>query len=128
LRRGKLAAKPVLLLAFTLLGFLVMGYHPGIEDDGVYLAAVKSGVQPTLYHHDSDFFRLQLQATVFDRWMANFVAASRIPIPWAELICQFLVLFSILWACWTIAQKLFPEARAQWAGVAMVAAMFTLPV
>jgi hypothetical protein len=128
LRRATFAAKPVLLLAFTLLGFLVMGYHPGIEDDGVYLAAVKAELQPTLYPHDSDFFRLQLQATVFDRWMANFVAATRISVPWAELFFQFVALFSILWACWIIAQKLFPEARAQWAGVAMVAAMFTLPV
>ncbi len=124
----KFAAKPVLLLAFSLLGFLVMGYHPGIEDDGVYLAAVKAQVQPTLYPHDSDFFRLQLQATVFDRWMANLVEASRITVSWAELLCQFLVLYSILWACWLIARKLFPEAGAQWAGVAMVAAMFTLPV
>ena len=33
-----------------------------------------------------------------------------------------------LWAAHRIAQRLFPEPRAQWAGVALLAAMFTLPV
>ena len=85
MKSSKFFAKPLLILIFTVLGFLVMGYHPGIEDDGVYLAAVKADLQPALYPHDSDFFRLQLQATVFDRWMADFVDVSRIPVPWAEL-------------------------------------------
>ena len=73
-----------------------MGYHPGIEDDGVYLAAVKADIRPTLYPHDSDFFRLQLQATVFDKAMADFVSVTHIPVPWAELFWQFATLFSIL--------------------------------
>ncbi len=34
------------VLLFTVLGFLVMGYHPGLEDDGVYLAAVKADLNP----------------------------------------------------------------------------------
>ena len=29
-------------MLFTTLGLAVMGYHPGIEDDGIYLTAVKS--------------------------------------------------------------------------------------
>ena len=70
-----------------------MGYHPGAEDDGVYLTAVKADLHPALFPHDSDFFRLQLQATLFDGWMAHFVTATRIPIAWAELIWQFLSLF-----------------------------------
>ena len=31
----------LLVLLFSFLSFFVMGYHPGLEDDGVYLAAVK---------------------------------------------------------------------------------------
>ena len=60
---------PTLML--TILGFLAMGYHPGAEDDGVYLSAIKTDIHPQLFPHDSDFFRLQLQATVFDTWMAT---------------------------------------------------------
>jgi hypothetical protein len=116
------------LLLFTMLGFLAMGYHPGFEDDGVYLAAVKADLNPALYPHNSDFFRLQTQATVFDGWMAHFVNWTRVPLAWAELLWQFAALLLILWACRRIAAQIFPSVPAQWAGVGMVAAMFTLPV
>jgi hypothetical protein len=116
------------LLAFTVLGFLVMGYHPGIEDDGVYLSAIKSDLNPALFPHDSEFFRLQLQATVFDRWVAGFIRVTHIPVADAELLLQLATIALTLFACWNIARILFADERAQWGGVAMVAAMFTLPV
>jgi len=118
----------VLILAFAVFGFAVMGYHPGAEDDSVYLTAVKADLQPGLFPHDADFFRLQLQATEFDGFMSHFVRVSGMPLAWAELLWQMLSLCFILWACLMIARGLFAEPRAQWAGVALVAAMFTLPV
>ena len=118
----------LLTLFFTTLGFAVMGYHPGFEDDGIYLTAVKSRLNPALYPHDSDFFRFQLQASFFDNWVAGFVRWTGIPVAATELLWQFASIALIVFGCWTIARKLFPEARAQWAGVALVAAMFTLPV
>jgi hypothetical protein len=128
LLRKRLIQKTLPLLLFTLTGFLVMGYHPGFEDDGIYLTAVKADLNPALYPHDSDFFRLQMQASVFDGGMAHFVRWTGISVGWAELLWQFAALFLILWACRRIAEVVFHEARAQWAAVAMVAAMFTLPV
>ncbi|MGB9406952.1 MAG: hypothetical protein WCA89_05410 [Terracidiphilus sp.] len=115
-------------LFFTALGLAVMGYHPGLEDDGVYLTAVKSKLNPALYPHDANFFRVQLQATFFDKWVAGFVRWTGVPVAGAELLLQFASIALIVFACWAIARKLFPEARAQWAGVALVSAMFTLPV
>lgn len=105
-----------------------MGYHPGLEDDGIYLAAVKADLNPALFPFNAAFFRIQLQATVFDRFMASFVRWSQLRIDWAELLWQLIALFLILWAVKKIANKLFAEEIARWAGVAMVAAMFTLPV
>ncbi|HEY1896238.1 MAG TPA: hypothetical protein VGG62_08210 [Terracidiphilus sp.] len=128
IRVSRVVVDGILVLMFTVLGFLVMGYHPALEDDGVYLSAVKSDLDPALYPHDSDFFRLQLQATIFDRWMALFVRVTRIPVAWAELLWQFLSLYVILWSALRIAQKLFPERRSPWAGIALLGAMFTLPV
>ena len=109
-------ADALFLLLLTIPGFAVMGYHPGLEDDGVYLSAVKFRLQPDLFPHDSEFFRLQLQASIFDQCMAGFIRVTRIPVAWAELIWQFLSLYVILWAAHRIAQKLFGERRAQWAG------------
>ena len=118
----------LLILAFSLLGFGVMGYHPGIEDDGVYLSAVKSNLNPALYPHDAEFFRVQLQATLFDKWVAGFVHWTHIPVAATELLWQFGSIALIVLGCWSIARQLFQELSAQWAGVALVAAMLTLPV
>jgi hypothetical protein len=128
LKRLKSPAGLLPVIVFTLLGFAVMGYHPGAEDDGVYLAAVKADLNPALFPHDADFFRIQLQATQFDRCMAEFVRATGVPVAWAELAWHLISIFLILWACSRIAHALFRDARAQWASVALVAAMFTLPV
>jgi hypothetical protein len=118
----------MLTLFFTTLGLAVMGYHPGIEDDGIYLTAVKSNLNPALYSRDAGFFRFQLQASFFDKWVAGFVRWTGISLAVTEFLWQFALIALIVYGCWTIARKLFPEARAQWAGVALVTAMFTLPV
>jgi len=116
------------VLVFTALGFLVMGYHPGLEDDGVYLTAVKANLNPALYPYNSGFFRLQTQATLFDTWMAHFVRLTGMSVDWAELFWHLTSLFFILWASNRIAKQVFAEKTAQWAAVAMVSAMLTLPV
>ena len=118
----------LLVLLFSLLAIAVMGYHPGLEDDAVYLTAVKADLNPALYPHDSDFFRVQLQATVFDKCVAGFIRLTHIPIPVTELLFQFLSIFLILLACHSIARHLFKQESVQWAGVALTAAMMTLPV
>jgi hypothetical protein len=117
---------PILLL--TALGFLVMGYHPGAEDDGVYLTAVKADLNPNLFPHNAAFFQLQMRNSTFDTWMAHFVRLTGTPLPWAEMLWQLTSILLVLWACWSIVRKLFDGAAARWAGVAMVAAMLTLPV
>jgi len=121
-------SEPLGVLLFTLLGFLAMGYHPGLEDDAIYLSAVKADLNPALFPFNSAFFRIQMQATVFDRWMAHFIRWTGMPVAWAELLWQLISLFLILWAVKKIAGLLFAEGTAQWAAVALVAAMFTLPV
>ena len=126
--RRKFPTNTLLILCFTALGFAVMGYHPGIEDDGIYLSAVKSDLNPALFPHDSEFFRLQLQATAFDRWVAGFVQLTHIPVAATELLLQLGAIALTLFACWNIVRTLFAEECAHWAGIAMVTAMLTLPV
>lgn len=116
------------ILFFTALGFLVMGYHPGLEDDGLYLSAVKADLNPALYPYNAKFFKLQMEATIFPASMAHFVCWTHLPLAWAELLWQLAALFLILWAVKKIANRLFTDEAARWGGVAMVAAMFTLPV
>ncbi len=118
----------LLVLIFSVIAIFVMGYHPGIEDDGVYLSAVKADLNPALYPHDADFFRLQLQATVFDKCVAGFIRYAHVPIAVSELLFQFVSIFLIVLGCRNIARLLFEQEWVQWAGVALTASMMTLPV
>ncbi len=117
---------PVLLFSF--LGFLAMGYHPGAEDDAVYLSAVKAHLDPALYPHDAAFFLLQMRTSFFDDWMADLVRATGLPVAWAELLVHAISIFLIMLAAWKILCLLFEEASARWGGIAMLGAMLTLPV
>jgi hypothetical protein len=118
----------VILLLLTVLGMWLQGYHPGAEDDGVYLAAIKKDLNPVLYPHDADFFKVQLQATIFDKVIARSVRLTHLPVASAILAWQFISIFLILWGCLRISERIFDEAHAQWAAVALIAALLTLPV
>ena len=118
----------VSLAVLTVLAFLVMGYHPGLEDDAFYLAAIKRNLNPALFPHDADFFRLQFQATIFDKLIAWSIRLTHLPIAWAALLWQLLAIFLLLFGCWRIARRCFSDAQAQWAAVALIAVLLTLPV
>lgn len=107
---------------------LVQGYHPGLEDDAFYLAAIKHNLNPALFPHDADFFRLQFQATIFDKLIASSLRWTHVPLEWGILFWQWAVTVLILWGCWRISRRCFAEAHAQWAAVTLVAVLLTLPV
>jgi hypothetical protein len=110
------------------LAMLVEGYHPGLEDDAFYLAAIKHDLNPTLFPHDADFFRVQFQATVFDKLIAGSVRSTHAPLEWGILFWQWCATLLILWGCWRISRRCFPAVHAQWAAVALVAVLLSLPV
>jgi len=116
------------LAVLTLIGILIAGYHPGAEDDGVYLAAIKHDLNPSLFPHDADFFAVQLQATIFDKIVAASIRATHLPLGWVILAWHFMAVYLVLLGCWRIARRCFPNEAAQWAGVTMVAVLLTLPV
>ena len=117
-----------LLLLLAAFAILVQGYHPGLEDDAFYLAAIKRDLNPALFPHDADFFRLQFQATVFDKLIALSLRWTHVPLEWGILFWQYAVTFFILWSCWQISRRCFEEKHAQWAAVTLVAILLTLPV
>src|ERR1035437_9889564 len=113
--KGQSAAKTLtILVGVTLFVFMVQGYHPGAEDDGVYLAAIKKDLNPALYPYDADFFRMQLQATIFDKLIAGSIRIAHLPTGVTILLWQFVSIVLILCGCLRIACRIFPESHAQW--------------
>ena len=117
-----------LLGLLAVFAFLLMGYHPGLEDDVFYLAAIKRNLNPALFPHDTDFFRIHFQATIFDKLIAFSVRLSHLPLAWALLLWQLVAIFFVLHGCWRISRRCFSESPAQWAAVVLVASLLTLPV
>ena len=118
----------LILAVLAACGLLIAGYHPGAEDDGVYLSAIKRDLNPALYPHDSDFFAVQLQATIFDKVVATSVRLTHLPISWVILAWHYLTIYLVLLGCWRLIRRLFPEAYAHWTSTTLVATLLTLPV
>src|ERR1700749_1468398 len=116
--RDSSPANLALLAAVTAVAFIIMGYHPGLEDDSFYLAAVKRDLNPALFPHDSEFFRLQFQATIFDKLIAASVRLTHLPLAWTALLWQLLAIFFILHGCLRIARRCFVSPAAQWGATA----------
>ena len=118
----------LVLAVLVACGLLIAGYHPGAEDDGVYLSAIKRDLHPALYPHDSDFFAVQLQATIFDKVVATSVRLTHLPLGWAIFAWHYLTIWLVLLGCWRLSRRCFPEEYAQWASTTLVAVLLTLPV
>ena len=118
----------LILAGITVAAILVMGYHPGLEDDSFYLAAIKNHLNPALFPHDSDFFRVQFQATIFDKLIALSVRLLHLPLPWTVLLWQFAAVFLLLLGCYRIARRCFTRPEAQWGSVSLIAALLSMPL
>jgi hypothetical protein len=118
----------VMILLLACAAMFIQGYHPGAEDDGVYLAAIHSDLKPGLFPFDSQFFRVQLQASIYDRMMAVSSRVLHLPVNVTMFLWQFAALCLVLYASLRIARLLFRQTAAQWSAVVLLAVLFALPV
>lgn len=117
-----------ILFLITLFAFVLCGYHPGLEDDSFYLAAIKWRLNPSLFPHDADYFRVQFQATIFDKLIAFSVRMTHLPVAWAELLWQLAAIFFLLHGCWRLARRCFDRPEAQWAATTLIATLLSMPI
>jgi len=120
------ARDALFLLMLTGGAVLLHGYHVGVQDQEIYLPAIKRLLNPALYPHDAEFFVSQTDWMLFDEIVAA-AARGTGSLEWVLLVGQVLTVFLVLLGCLRLARMCFAEPAAQWAGVAMVAAMLTLP-
>ncbi len=117
-----------LLLLLTLGALLVHGYHPGVEDAEIYMPGVKKSLNPVLYPFGAEFFLSHAHLTFFDKLIASSVRITRLPFDVVVFGWHLLSIFLLLLACWKLSGKFFSEPAARWCGVALIAALLTIPV
>ena len=118
----------LLLLLVTAAAIAVHGYHPYVEDAEIYVPGIKKALHPELYPHNPGFFASHAHLTLFPDLIALSVRITHLPFDWALLMWQFAAVFLLLLACWHLGRLCFPDARAKWGSVALVAALLTIPV
>jgi len=124
-----LRLKDFFLLALLTVGaLLVHGYHPWVEDAEIYLPGAEKILHSELFPFNSQFFQSHAHLTLFPNFIAVSVRASHLPLDVVLLVWQFTSIFLLLLACWQLISRCLSDQRAQWAGVATVAALLTLPV
>jgi len=128
-RRFQLQRKDFLFLVLLTVGALfIHGYHPWAEDAALYLPGVEKLLNPRLFPFNSQFFESHAHLTLFPDVIAGSVRMSHLPLPYALFFWHLASVFLLLFACWDLAGKCFIRTTSRYAGVALVAALLTLPV
>src|SRR5437764_2067954 len=95
------------LLFLTAAAVLIHGYHLGVEDQAIYLPAIKKILDPSLYPRDAEFFRAQTKPTIFPQIVAATARLAHAPVESAVFGWQLFSIFLILAATLRWARKLF---------------------
>jgi len=117
-----------LLVALTLLVLFVHGYHPLAEDGGLYVAGVLWKLDPSLFPLDTAFVTEHLRFSVFAPFVAMLVRFTHLSLSWTLFLLYLFSIALTLFAGRQILRRIIPSEPAQFAGVALLAAWWTLPV
>ncbi len=124
----KLSARDIaVLVALTAAAVAVHGYHIGVEDQAIYLPAMQQSLQPELFPHDADFFLHHTRLTLADEAVAATARFTHLPLDTALFVWHILCMGGFLYASLRLARLVFEEPPAQWAAVALMAALLTMP-
>ena len=129
--RGSDSLKPkdfLILLLLTAGAFVIAGYHPGVEDAEIYVPGIKKVLNPVLYPFGSEFFQSHARLTLYPNLIAASVRLTHLSLDSVMLLWHMLSIFLVLLACWKLSGLCFHDARARWGGVALIAALLTIPV
>src|SRR5260370_670855 len=72
-------ARALALLLVTVLAVLIHGYHLGVDDAAIYVPAIKSVADPTLYPFGSEFFMSHAHLSFFPDIVGESARLTRLP-------------------------------------------------
>jgi hypothetical protein len=107
---------------------LIHGYHLGTDDAAIWTPAIKQVADPMLYPFGGEFFQTHAQLSLFPETLGLFARATRVPADFAIFLCHTVGIFLLLLAGYRLLTAVFESERARWAGVALLAAVLSVPV
>lgn len=118
----------VAFVALTLAAFFVHGYHPLAEDGGLYVAGVELTLNRSLFPRFTEFVSEHLHYSIFAPVVAGITRLTHVPLPGVLLLVELLSLVLMLTGARAVLRRVIRNESAQLAGVATLAALWTLPV
>jgi hypothetical protein len=116
---------PVLLTPLVL---VINGYHPFAGDAGIYIAAVRHILNPSLYPLNSVFVTAFTRLSIFPWILAALIRLAPLPLAWTVLVVHLLSIFLLLESVRQLALRLFVIESPRWYAVLLAAACCGLPV
>jgi len=112
----------------TLFAVAVHGYHPFVEDGGLYVAGVRKLLDPGLYPAWTEFVTEHLRFSVFAPAVAGLVRGTHLSLE-AVLLCLYCAsIWATLYAGWMLIARTTDDLRARCGAVALLACWLTLPI
>lgn len=124
-RRARWSAVFAVLTVVTL---LVHGYHPLAEDGGLYVAGVELTLNRSLFPHFPEFASEHLHYSIFAPVVAHITRLTHLPLLSVLLVMELLGIVLMLTGARAVLRRAVPNERAQLAGVAMLVALWTVPI
>ncbi len=112
----------------TLFAFLIAGYHPFVEDGGVYAAGIEKLLNHALFPTWTAFVTEHLRFSLFAPLVAGIVRLSYLSLDWTLLVLYLSCIWTTLFAAWLLATRLTPNPHARLAAVSLLACWLTLPI
>jgi len=116
------------LLLITALAVSVQGYHLGADDAAIYVPGIKQAADPALYPFGGEFFQSHARLTVLPLLVGGSARLTRVPVDWMIFAWHVAGVFLLMLASWRLLCAFFEHESARWGGVALLAALLTVPV
>ncbi|MBZ5727044.1 MAG: hypothetical protein LAP87_18855 [Acidobacteriia bacterium] len=116
------------LFLMALLAVLVHGYHLGADDAAIYVPAIKKAADPALYPFGAEFFMSHAHLSFFPDLVGGSARLTRLPVNFAIFAWHVAGIFLLLLAAWRLVCACFHGDGARWGGVALLAALLSVPV
>jgi hypothetical protein len=123
------ARTPVIgLLLITAAAVCVLGYHLGADDAAIYVPGIKKVADPDLYPFGVEFFQTHAHLTLFPNLVGGSARLTGLPVDLAIFAWHVAGVFLLMLASWRLVCACFQNEPARWGGVALLAAVLSVPV
>jgi hypothetical protein len=116
------------VLLISAAAVLIHGYHLGADDGAIYVPAIKSVADPSLYPFGSEFFMSHAHLSLFSNMVGDSARLTGLPVDLVIFAWHVTGIFLLLLAAWKLAGQCFESEGARWSGVILLAGMLSVPV